>query len=56
MEGQEVQMKRRYYFGRLSKDEREYLETILLEEMDIQSWFSVTYSRLLGAEIILTLQ
>ncbi len=49
-------MKRRYYFGRLSKDEKEYLETILLEEMDIQSWFSVTYSRLFASEIILTLQ
>ncbi len=45
-----------YYFADLSRREREMLEMILLEEMEIQSWFAVTVSDLLGEEVILTLQ
>ncbi len=45
-----------YYFARLSRSEREFLEALLLEEMDIQTWFAVTYSSLFSGEIILTLQ
>lgn len=49
-------MKMHYRFSPLSKDEREYLEQILLEEMDVQSWFAVTYSTLFAEELILNLQ
>ncbi len=45
-----------YYFADLSRREREMLEMILLEEMELQSWFAVTVSDLLGEEVILTLQ
>jgi hypothetical protein len=49
-------MKMNYRFSQLSKDEREYLEMVLLEEMDIQSWFAVTYSSIFGEEVFLTVQ
>jgi len=45
-----------YYFAALSRRERELLEMILLEELDVQAWFAVTYSVLLGEEVFLTLQ
>ena len=49
-------MKMHYRFNPLSKDERELLEIILLEEMDVQSWYAVTYSSIFGEEIFVPLQ
>ena len=49
-------MKINYSFPRLSQIEREYLEMVLLEEMEMQSWFAVTYSKALGVELFLLLQ
>jgi hypothetical protein len=49
-------MKKKYQFADLSKDEKEYLEMILLEEIDIQSWYAITYSTIFGEEQILTVQ
>ena len=49
-------MKKRYRFTELSKDEREYLEMILLEEMDMQSWYAVTFSSLFGEELFIAIQ
>jgi hypothetical protein len=49
-------MKINYSFPRLSQGEREYLEMVLLEEIEMQSWFAVTYMRSLGGEIFLMLQ
>jgi len=49
-------MKRKYRFSELSKDEKEYLEMILLEEIDVQSWFSITYSSIVGEEVVLAIQ
>jgi hypothetical protein len=49
-------MRMHYRFTPLSKDERELLETILLEEMDVQSWFVVTYSSIFAEEIFVTTQ
>lgn len=48
-------MKRRYRFPQLSKDEQEYLEAVLLEEMDVQRWFAVAYCGLLNGEIVVSL-
>jgi hypothetical protein len=45
-----------YRFTQLSKDEREYLEMILLEEMELQSWYAVTFSSIFGEELFLTVQ
>lgn len=49
-------MKIRYSFPRLSREEKDLLEAILLEEMDTQCWFTVACSVTLGEELILTLQ
>lgn len=45
-----------YYFADLTRRERELLEMVLLEEMEIQTWFAVTYSCIIGGEVLLTLQ
>ena len=49
-------MKINYSFPRLSQTEREYLEMVLLEEMEMQVWFAVTFSKALGGELLLMLQ
>lgn len=49
-------MKKRYTFTHLSKWEREFLESVLIEEVDMQGWFAVTWSDLMGVEVIVTLQ
>lgn len=45
-----------YRFTPLSKDERELLETILLEEMEVQSWYAITFSSIFGEEVFITIQ
>jgi hypothetical protein len=49
-------MKINYSFPKLSQGEREYLEMVLLEEIEMQTWFAVTHSKALGGEIFLMLQ
>lgn len=49
-------MKMEYRFTPLSKDERELLETILLEEMEVQSWYAITFSSIFGEEVFITIQ
>ncbi len=49
-------MKPRRRFARLSNSELEYLEMVLLEEMDRQVWYSVSYSVLFDTEIFIPLQ
>ncbi len=49
-------MKINYSFPRLSQVEREYLEMVLLEEMEMQTWFAVAYSKAFGGELFLMLQ
>lgn len=49
-------MKTSFGFNNLSRDEREAVEQILLEEMEIQQWDSITYSVILCEELILSLQ
>jgi hypothetical protein len=56
IDGKEGAMYSNFYFADLSRHERELLEMILLEEMEIQAWFAVTYSCIMGEEILLTLQ
>jgi hypothetical protein len=45
-----------YSFPRLSRKERELLEAILMEEIDIQCWFVVTWSNIFGGEIFINVQ
>ena len=49
-------MNARYRFGRLSRTEREFLEMVLLEEMDHQVWYAVSFSTVFGTELFLALQ
>ena len=48
--------KMKYQFAELSRSEREYLEMVLLEEMDMQTWFSIVYTGLVDGELLITLQ
>jgi hypothetical protein len=49
-------MRKRYSFTHLSRSEREFLESVLAEEVEIQSWYAVSWSRLMGTETIVSLQ
>jgi hypothetical protein len=40
----------------LSRSEQKYIEMILLEEMELQSWFAVAFNPMMNEEILLTLQ
>lgn len=49
-------MKTSFGFENLSPEELEAIEQLLLEEMEMQQWDSITYSVILGEELILPLQ
>ena len=49
-------MKIHYRFTQLSRDEAEYLEIVLMNELEDQSWYSIYFSRIFDEELILTLQ
>lgn len=49
-------MKKPYRFTQLSKGEREFLEMILMEEIDVQAWYAITYSSILDDEIFMCVQ
>jgi len=47
-------MKLVYRFIELPENETSFYEMILLEELDLQSWYSVFYCSLLGGEVFIT--
>ena len=49
-------MKMHYRFVELSKGEREFHEMILMEEIDVQSWYAIAYSSIFEEEVFLTVQ
>jgi len=49
-------MKKLYRFHELSKNEREFLEMILMEEIDVQAWYAITYSSVLSDEVFMCIQ
>ncbi len=49
-------MKTSFGFENLSREEREAIEQLLLDEMEMQQWDSITYSVILAEEIVLPLQ
>ena len=55
MEGRKT-MKMQYRFVELSKGEREFHEMILMEEIDVQSWYAIAYSSIFSEEVFLTVQ
>ncbi len=46
----------RYQFAELSKQDKEFHEMVLLEEVDMQSWYAVAYITTFGEEVFLPLQ
>jgi hypothetical protein len=49
-------MKMHYYFHDLSRAERERMEYVLLEELEIQMWYAVTVLKGFGGEVFISLQ
>jgi hypothetical protein len=49
-------MRLHYFFRYLSKSERELMEQVLLEEMQVQSWYSLVWIDFMGGETIIPLQ
>jgi len=49
-------MKTTYGFDDLSKEELQAIEELLLDEMERQLWDAITYSVILGEEVILPRQ
>ena len=49
-------MKKTYRFSQLSKGEREFLEMILMEEIEVQAWYAITYSSILSEEVFMSIQ
>jgi len=54
--GRRYTVKKQYRFIELSKGEREYHEMILMEEIEVQAWYAITYSSIFAEEIFLTIQ
>ncbi len=49
-------MKTNYRFTNLSQQEKKLLEHIMLEEMELQVWYAITYLHELETEVLLFLQ
>ena len=49
-------MKINYRLRPLSHDEQEFLTMVLFKEIEIQSWFAVSFSFPMNEEVFLTLQ
>lgn len=47
---------KKYRFSELSKGEREFLEMILMEEIDVQAWYALTYSCIMSEEVFMCIQ
>ncbi len=50
-----MSMRTSFGFDHLSREERQAIEQLLLEEMERQQWDSVTYSVIMSEELILSL-
>ena len=53
---EERKMKKQYKFAELTKEEKEYHEMILLEEVDVQAWFAIAFSSIFDEELFVTVQ
>jgi hypothetical protein len=49
-------MRRRYSFPTLSRADRELHEAVLMDEVHLQGWYTVSWSGLMGREVLLILQ
>jgi len=46
----------KYEFKKLTVKEKKMLETVFLDEVEIQRWFAINYSTSLAAEVVVALQ
>ncbi len=46
----------KYEFKKLSVREKKMLETVFLDEVEIQRWFAINYSTSLAVEVVVALQ
>jgi hypothetical protein len=53
---EEKSMETSFGFENLSQEERQAIEELLLDEMEKQQWDAITYSVILGEEVILPIQ
>jgi len=49
-------MKKTYRFAQLSRGEQEFLEMVLMEELELQVWVIITYSVIMREEVFLSIQ
>ncbi|HTY10299.1 MAG TPA: hypothetical protein VMF88_04410 [Bacteroidota bacterium] len=49
-------METSFGFENLSQEERRAIEELLLDEMEKQQWDAITYSVILGEEVVLPIQ
>lgn len=49
-------MKIQYRLRNLPRFEQELIAMVMFEEIELQKWFAVTCSTLMGQEVLLTLQ
>ena len=48
-------MKINYRLRQLSQDEQEYITMILFEEIELQTWFALTFVPMMNEEVFLPL-
>ena len=46
-------MARKYIFRRMTREEQEEFEQILLEQIELQEWFSVTFIEMWNCEVVI---
>ena len=56
LDSKDRNMKKQYKFAELTKEEKEYHEMILLEEVDVQAWFAIAFSSIFDEELFVTVQ
>ena len=49
-------MRKEYRFHQLSREQREFWEMILMEEIDTQAWYAIACSAIMKEEIVLCAQ
>ena len=49
-------MKINYHLRKLSQSEQELFAVVLLEEIELQNWFAVTFNPMMNEEVFLTIQ
>ena len=49
-------MKTRYQLRTLSQRDQEFHQAVLMDELEMQTWFTISFSALMDTEVFLSLQ